>query len=234
MSKFTIYPFDELGHANYGWLDARYHFSFNRYFNPNKMHIGPLRVWNDDTIEAGSGFPEHEHKNMEIITYVRTGAITHKDSLGNKGITKASNIQIMSAGSGVTHSEYNLEKTPCTLFQIWIEPDQDDIKPRWETKTISKNTKPSFQVIASGNKEHKADIRIYQKRATIWLGHLEKKHSYLLPIKKNSETYAVVVDGQLELNNTIVNEGDGIHIQNNEVRLNSIEKTQLIMVEIEN
>ena len=103
------YPFRELGKADYGWLKANYHFSFNNYYDPKKVAIGPLCVWNDDEIQAGKGFPRHAHDNMEIITYVRQGAITHKDSMGNEGRTEAGSIQIMSAGSGVTHSEYNLE-----------------------------------------------------------------------------------------------------------------------------
>ena len=115
-------PFERLGAFNNDWRAARYHFSFSGYHNPRRMNWGALRVWNDDTIRAKSGFAPHAHENMEIITYVRTGAITHEDSLGNRGRTEAGDVQVMSAGAGVTHAEYNLEDVDTTLFQIWIEP----------------------------------------------------------------------------------------------------------------
>ena len=122
-----IRKFDSLGHANHGWLDARHHFSFANYHDPKRMGWGALRVWNDDAIAAQSGFPPHPHRDMEIITYVRTGAITHRDSMGNSGRTAAGDVQVMSAGTGVTHSEFNLEDEETTLFQIWIMPDRDGI-----------------------------------------------------------------------------------------------------------
>ena len=115
-------PFNSLGGENHGWLNAKHHFSFANYHDPARMNWGALRVWNDDTIEPQTGFPTHPHRNMEIITYVRKGAITHKDNLGNTGRTEAGDVQIMSAGSGVAHSEYNLEPGVTQIFQIWIQP----------------------------------------------------------------------------------------------------------------
>lgn len=117
-------PFGSLGGANHGWLDAKHHFSFADYHDPARVHWGRLRVWNDDTIQPGTGFPPHPHADMEIITYVREGTITHQDSLGNQGRTAAGDVQVMSAGSGVRHSEYNLEQGVNRIFQIWIIPDQ--------------------------------------------------------------------------------------------------------------
>ena len=117
-------PSTSLGHADHGWLDARHHFSFANYHDPARMGWGAIRVWNDDRIAAKSGFPPHPHRDMEIITYVRTGAITHQDSMGNKGRTGAGDVQVMSAGTGVTHAEYNLEDEETTLFQIWVETDK--------------------------------------------------------------------------------------------------------------
>lgn len=114
--------FESLGHADHGWLNARHHFSFADYYEPARMGWGAIRVWNDDEIAANSGFPPHPHRDMEIITYVRKGAITHQDSMGNQGRTGAGDVQVMSAGTGVRHAEYNLEQEPTTLFQIWIEP----------------------------------------------------------------------------------------------------------------
>src|SRR6478735_12201129 len=124
-------PFDSLGHANHGWLDTRHHFSFANYYDPARMGWGRIRVWNDDTIGARSGFPPHPHRDMEIVTYVRSGAVTHQDSMGNKGRTAAGDVQVMSAGTGVTHAEYNLENEDTTLFQIWIEPDRAGEAPGW-------------------------------------------------------------------------------------------------------
>jgi redox-sensitive bicupin YhaK (pirin superfamily) len=111
-------PFATLGHADHGWLDARHHFSLADYYDPDRMGWGSIRVWNDDAIAGGAGFPPHPHRDMEIITYVREGAITHRDSLGNNGRTKAGDVQVMSAGSGVTHAEFNAEDKETRLFQI--------------------------------------------------------------------------------------------------------------------
>ena len=119
-----IRPFATLGHADHGWLDARHHFSFANYHDPDRMGWGSIRVWNDDTIAAQSGFPPHPHRDMEIVTFVRSGAITHRDSLGNEGRTAAGDVQVMSAGTGITHAEMNREDEATTLFQIWIIPDR--------------------------------------------------------------------------------------------------------------
>lgn len=147
-----IRPFASLGHANHGWLDARHHFSFANYHDPSRMGWGAIRVWNDDRIAARSGFPPHPHRDMEIITYVRSGAISHQDSLGNKGRTGAGDVQVMSAGSGVTHAEYNLEDEETTLFQIWVETDRPGIAPSWGQKPFPKEARQgSLQLLASGD-----------------------------------------------------------------------------------
>ena len=118
------FKFNNLGNHDYGWLNARYHFNFANYFNPLVKTRPPLLVWNDDTIKPKTGFPMHSHQNMEIITYVRKGSITHMDDIGNKGEIRAGQIQIMSAGSGINHSEYNHSEEDTSLFQIWIEPNE--------------------------------------------------------------------------------------------------------------
>lgn len=132
-------PFAELGGANHGWLDAKHHFSFAGYHDAARMGWGALRVWNDDTIAPGTGFPPHAHADMEIITYVREGAITHQDNLGNKGRTEAGDVQVMSAGSGVRHSEYNHESVTTKIFQIWIIPDRRGQPPSWGAKPFPKS-----------------------------------------------------------------------------------------------
>ena len=133
-----IRPFAGLGHADHGWLDARHHFSFADYRDPARMGWGAIRVWNDDTIAAQSGFQPHSPADMEIVTFVRSGAITHKDNLGNTGRTAAGDVQVMSAGTGITHAEYNLETEPTTLFQIWIMPDKRGEQPSWGQRAFPK------------------------------------------------------------------------------------------------
>ncbi len=146
-----IRPFASLGHANHGWLDARHHFSFANYYDPTRMGWGAIKVWNDDRIAAKSGFPPHPHRDMEIITYVRTGAITHEDSMGNKGRTAAGDVQVMSAGTGVRHAEFNLEDEETTLFQIWIETDRPNAQPSWGQMAFPKESRVGdFQLLASG------------------------------------------------------------------------------------
>jgi len=144
-------PFSSIGAANHGWLDAHHHFSFGTYHDPARVQWGGLRVWNDDVIAAKSGFPPHGHQDMEIITYVRTGAISHRDSLGNEGRTAAGDVQVMSAGTGIQHSEFNLEDEACTLFQIWILPDRAGHAPSWGTRPFPKDGRNGkFVVLASG------------------------------------------------------------------------------------
>ena len=186
-----IRPFATLGHADHGWLDARHHFSFANYYDPARMGWGRIRVWNDDKIAARSGFPPHPHRDMEIVTYVRTGAITHQDSMGNKGRTAAGDVQVMSAGTGVQHSEFNLEDEDTTLFQIWIETDRPGARPSWGAMPFPKEQRDgSFQLLASGDADDgaltiNADARVLG--ATLGKGHsltVESdpgRHLYLVP-----------------------------------------------------
>ncbi|MEO5809469.1 MAG: pirin family protein [Sphingomicrobium sp.] len=186
-----IRPFATLGHADHGWLDARHHFSFASYHDPARMGWGAIRVWNDDRIAAKSGFPPHPHRDMEIVTFVRSGAITHQDSLGNKGRTGAGDVQVMSAGSGVVHAEYNLEDEATTLFQIWIETDQPGVAPGWGMMPFPKEAREGmFQLLASGNPDDgaltiHADARILG--ATVGAGDSimysadAARHLYLVP-----------------------------------------------------
>ncbi len=195
-----IRPFASLGHADHGWLDARHHFSFADYHDPARMSWGRIRVWNDDKIAGKSGFPPHPHRDMEIVTYVRTGAITHQDSLGNKGRTAAGDVQVMSAGTGVTHAEYNLEDETTTLFQIWIETDRPNAAPSWGAMPFPKDARDgSFQLLASGNADDgaltiNADARVLGatlgKGNTLTIDTQADRHLYLVP------SGAVTVNGQ--------------------------------------
>jgi redox-sensitive bicupin YhaK (pirin superfamily) len=187
----NIRPFASLGHADHGWLDARHHFTFASYHDPERMGWGRIRVWNDDRIAAKSGFPPHPHRDMEIVTYVRSGAITHQDSLGNTGRTGAGDVQVMSAGTGVTHAEYNLEDEQTTLFQIWIESDRPGAAPSWGAMPFPKESRDgAFQLLASGDSGDgaltiNADARVLgaslKGGETIRLDVDPARHLYLVP-----------------------------------------------------
>ena len=187
----THFKFNELGNHNYGWLYARYHFNFANYYNSNIKPKRPLVVWNDDTIKPQTGFPMHSHHNMEIITYIRQGSITHKDNIGNSGEIKSGQIQVMSAGSGITHSEYNLSNEETLLFQIWIEPDQLDKKPGLENINLNNDLGESIEVLASGeNKYNNSDIlKVYQDASVIRINGSQQTLNYKLD--KNSHGYFI-------------------------------------------
>ena len=144
-------PFASLGHADHGWLNAHHHFSFAEYHDPERMHWGAIRVWNDDIIASGGGFPPHGHRDMEIVTYVRTGVVSHRDSLGNEGRTEAGDVQVMSAGKGIVHSEFNHEDGDTSLFQIWILPEAAGGEPGWGMRPFPKGDRSGrFVTLASG------------------------------------------------------------------------------------
>jgi len=185
-------PFAALGGADHGWLKAKHHFSFAGYYDPKRMGWGSLRVWNDDEIAAQSGFPPHPHADMEIITYVREGAITHQDSMGNRGRTEAGDVQVMSAGSGIRHSEYNVEDETTRIFQIWIEPTSRGGKPSWGTRPFPKGDRSGrFVTLASGFANDgdalpiRTDARVMGatvkagERITLQL--VPERHAYLVP-----------------------------------------------------
>jgi redox-sensitive bicupin YhaK (pirin superfamily) len=159
-------PFDSLGRFDNDWLTARHHFSFGHYYDPRRMGVGPLRVWNDDTIRPGTGFDPHPHRDMEIITYVRAGAITHQDSQGNRGRTAAGDVQVMSAGTGILHAEYNLEDQPTQIFQIWIEPNRTGLAPAWAARPFPKGDRAGRLVaLASGRAGDDGALPIHQDAA---------------------------------------------------------------------
>ncbi|WP_084420282.1 pirin family protein [Henriciella litoralis] len=203
-----IRRFENLGTFENEWLDAHYHFSFSHYFDPARMGHGKLRVWNDDRIRAQTGFPPHGHRDMEIITYVRSGAITHRDSLGNEGRTEAGDVQVMSAGNGVQHSEWNAENQDTTLFQIWIEPSEAGGQPGWGARKFPKADRSGqWAVLASGNEEDGAlpirqDARILG--ATLKEG---EDLEYVVPASRYG--YFVVADGSVSLNGETLNARDG-------------------------
>jgi len=226
-------PFDTLGAADHGWLDARHHFSFASYHDPARVHWGALRVWNDDRIAAKSGFPPHPHSDMEIITYVRTGAITHRDSMGNEGRTEAGDVQVMSAGDGVTHSEFNLEGEETTLFQIWIIPDKRGGAPSWGAAKFPKGDRSGrFVPLASGHAndedalEIRADARVLG--ATLKAG---ESVTYA-PAAASRHLYLVPATGKIRVEDVEANARDGVAITKREtVTITAIEDAELVLVD---
>jgi quercetin 2,3-dioxygenase len=201
-------PFEGLGHADHGWLNARHHFSFANYYDPSRMSWGAIRVWNDDEIAGNSGFPPHPHRDMEIITYVRTGAITHQDSMGNQGRTGAGDVQVMSAGTGVRHAEYNLEPETTTLFQIWIEPRSAGGAPSWGAKPFPKGDRSGrFVTLASGFAEDESALPI-RADARVLGATLKAGECVSHEVGAGRHAYLVAATGAL----TLVGEGEPVRL----------------------
>jgi redox-sensitive bicupin YhaK (pirin superfamily) len=225
-------PFASLGSANHGWLDARHHFSFAGYHDDARMNWGDLRVWNDDTIAPKTGFPPHPHRDMEIITYVREGAITHEDSLGNKGRTEAGDVQVMSAGTGVRHSEYNLEDVTTRIFQIWIIPSKTGEQPSWGAKPFPKGERAGrFVVLASGF-DNDNDALPIRTDARVVGASLKAGETAEYPLGKDRRGYLVPATGAVEIEGIRVNARDGAAIRDVEVlRVTATEDSEIVLVD---
>ncbi len=225
-------PFNGLGGGHHGWLDSRHHFSFAGYHDDARINWGRLRVWNDDEIAAGSGFDPHPHANMEIITYVTQGAITHKDSLGNTGRTEAGDVQVMSAGTGIRHSEYNLEKETTKLFQIWIVPNERGGAPYWDAKPFPKDARAGrFVTLASGIASDtdalpiRADARV--AGATLAAGTTTE---YRLGVGRYA--YLVAARGAIEINGVRAGTRDGLAIADEDLlRVTALEESEIVLVD---
>jgi quercetin 2,3-dioxygenase len=227
-----VRPFSSLGAANHGWLDAHHHFSFSEYQDPDRMSWGRIRVWNDDKIAPQTGFPPHPHKDMEIITYVRTGAITHKDSLGNEGRTEAGDVQVMSAGSGIRHSEYNLEDVDTTLFQIWITTDQTGKEPGWGARPFPKSDRAGrFVTLASGY-EGDDDALPIRTPARVMGATLKAGERIEHLIGQNRWAYLVPSFGLIEIEGQRISARDGAAISKTDtLTILAHEDSEIILVE---
>lgn len=225
-------PFEKLGGENHGWLDAKHHFSFANYHDPQRMHWGSLRVWNDDTIAPKSGFPPHPHRDMEIITYVRKGAITHKDNLGNEGRTEAGDVQVMSAGTGIAHAEYNMEDEVTQIFQIWILPNKTGEEPSWGAKPFPKGDRAGqFVTLASGfaNDNDALPIRTDARvaGATIKAGETVR-----YTLEEGRSAYLVAATGKIEVNGLEAKARDGVAIRDEaEIAVTAIEDSEVVLVD---
>lgn len=225
-------PFDSLGGADHGWLKAKHHFSFAGYNDSGRMGWGALRVWNDDTIAPQTGFPPHPHANMEIITYVRDGAITHRDSLGNEGRTEAGDVQVMSAGSGITHSEYNVESVTTRIFQIWIIPDENGRPPSWGARPFPKGERSGrFVTLASGFKEDTEALPL-RTDARVLGASLKAGDTVDYALGNGRYAYLVPATGAVELNGVRLDARDGAAIRDEAVlRITAIEDAELVLVD---
>jgi len=224
-------PFATLGKADHGWLRANHHFSFASYYDPSRMSWGDIRVWNDDEIAGQTGFPPHAHDNMEIITYVREGAITHRDSMGNLGRTEAGDVQVMSAGTGVTHSEYNLEDGLCRLFQIWIIPRDRGVAPAWDQRQFPKSDRSGkFTVLASGYGE--ADALVINADARVLGATATAGETLTFAVETGRNAYLVSAKGRVRVNGVegvarvgFAIAGDGT------LTIEALEDAELVMVD---
>jgi len=225
-------PYASLGGGNHGWLDTRHHFSFADYRDANRTQWGRLRVWNDDEIAPDTGFPPHPHADMEIITYVRQGAITHQDSLGNTGRTEAGDVQVMSAGTGIRHAEYNREPVPTRLFQIWIIPDRRGGAPAWDTRPFPKGDRAGrFVALASGFAEDDGALPI-RTSARVLGARLSKGQTAEYRLAPGRHAYLVPAAGKVAVNGVDAAAGDGVAIADETVlTVTAAEDAEIVLVD---
>ncbi len=232
--KTILYKANERGTADYGWLKPNYYFSFSNYHNPSKVHFGVLRVLNDDFIMGGGAFPTHPHDNMEIVTIPLTGALHHKDNTGGEGIIKAGDIQIMSAGSGIQHSESNASSTEAvTLFQIWLFPKIKNITPRYDQRTFDVTGRLNkWQVVVSPKEEDNAlwinqDARFALTNLSAG-NTIEYKNGF-----DGNGVFLVVINGSVEIDGNTLNKRDALGIsETNQFTIKATADTELLAIEI--
>ena len=232
--KTIIHKADERGIAEFGWLHSRHSFSFGRYYDPEKMGFGLLRVLNDDIVEPGEGFGKHPHDNMEIISVVLDGELEHKDSMGTGSVIKTGDIQAMSAGSGITHSEFNhSNEKKVNFLQLWIIPKERDIKPRYDQKYFSpEKRKNKIETVVSGI-EHDGVLSIHQN-AAISLGNFEKGKEVNYKIKyPGNGVYLFILNGNIKLNGDTITEKDALGIfETEEFSFHTESDTDLVIVDV--
>jgi len=228
-------PFANLGRYENDWLNAHYHFSFGEYFDPSRASFGALRVWNDDRIKPQNGFPPHGHRDMEIVTYIRRGAITHEDHLGNRGRTEAGDVQVMSAGTGIVHAEYNLEAEPTELFQIWIEPARRGLAPNWGTRRFPRpGRERNLIVLASGRDRHASTdaLRINQD-AAVYCATAAAGSMLEHRLEPGRRAYLVAPRGRLTVNGTAAAARDGVAIRDEDrIEIKALEESEVVLVDV--
>lgn len=231
-----IHPAESRGHANHGWLNAKHSFSFAQWFNPARIHFGALRVLNDDIVAPAMGFGKHPHDNMEIITLVQEGALKHEDSMGNGSIMRPNDVQVMSAGTGVFHSEVNpLKDEQVKLFQIWVIPDAMNVAPRYEQTTFAAEGRKNKwqQIIKPNTQTDEEGIFIYQQ-AWFNLSDLDAGQSIIYNSKKNGNgLYLLVVDGDVKVAGSKLKSRDAIGITDfTEITIEAHSNARLLAMDV--
>lgn len=226
-------PKENMGTSNLGWLESRFHFSFAEYRNPNNINFGVLRVLNDDIVHPESGFDMHPHSNMEIISYVVNGEITHKDSMGNSETLKRGEVQYLSAGDGIYHSEHNLHKSEdLRLLQIWIIPPKQRLPRLYGSKKFEENQRQNKLLNIVSSQDGNADIRIYQD-INIYVSELENNKSLKFKIKENRQVYFVQIEGTSNIKEITLNAGDAMEIVDiEEIEIEALENSHFLFVEM--
>ncbi|MDG1332036.1 MAG: pirin family protein [Crocinitomicaceae bacterium] len=233
-AEATVYKSSERGHANHGWLQANHSFSFGQWYNPERIHFGALRVLNDDTVAPGMGFPTHPHDNMEIITIPLAGAVHHRDNMGNDGEIPVGEVQVMSAGTGVTHSEFNGNKdAELKLFQIWIIPNKRNVEPRYDQFKIDPlSHQNKFTQLVSPNKDD--DGAWIHQDAYIHMATLESgKTLEYVPKNSNNGLYIMNVEGTFSVLSNELNKRDALSIDEAEnLTFEAAENSKLLVLEV--
>ncbi len=220
-----------MGSSNLGWLRSKFHFSFAEYYNPNNINFGVLRVINDDLVEPNTGFDIHPHKNMEIISYVVNGEITHGDSMGNKNTLGRGNVQYMSAGTGVYHSEHNFGKDTLRLLQIWILPDKQGYTPNYGDYKFNWNDRENKWLHIVSSKAGNAPIKINQDM-NIYVLELEKGKEIDFKVNEGRQAYLVQIEGNSLINEVELNERDGMEIVEEDILIKAKETSHIMILEM--
>lgn len=228
-----VQNFADLGRFRNEWLNARHHFSFGEYRDAQRMGAGALRVWNDDEIAPGTGFDPHPHREMEIITYIREGAITHKDSLGNVGRTEAGDVQVMHAGTGIVHAEFNMESTPTRLFQIWIMPNKARVAPGWGTRQFPKERANQLKALADGRANADPEALPLYADGAVLAGVVEAGQTVRQKIGASRIGYLVAATGRVKINGVAVGARDGVTISGeDEIVIEAEETAEIVLVDV--
>ena len=226
-------PAEERGHANHGWLDTHHSFSFAHYFDPSHMGFRSLRVINDDVVKPGTGFANHGHRDMEIISYVVSGALAHEDSAGGKGVIRRGDIQVMSAGTGIRHSEYNASRQDNVRFlQIWILPPREGLLPSYDQRTIPEANKFNRLALLAGPEGSGAALPIHQDART-YASLLEAGRAVSHPLQPGRGAWVQVVDGAITVNGVAMNDGDGLAIEDAAVvEIQAVSDTEFLLFDL--
>lgn len=234
MANTVLHKAETRGHANHGWLNSYHTFSFANYYNPDRMHFGALRVLNDDTVEAGEGFGTHPHDNMEIISIPLEGDLEHKDSMGNVAVIRNGDIQVMSAGTGIYHSEYNKNKDKRVKFlQIWVFPNKKNVKPRYDQVTLNEEDRHNrFQQIVSPN-PNDAGVWIHQN-AWFHLGKFDKGVNQDYTFKsKGGGLYVFVLNGEVDIEGQTLKSRDGFGLWDlDNVKVTATSDSEFLLMEV--